>query len=110
MFSLRSYFVDTFMVAVAAGCEPGQHEIEKQVGLTPKTNLFGSTFFTLTGFHGAHVTIGVVWLLSLFFLSFKKGMVTPERDLDLDLAALYWVPRKGIFSGSTLEQGRSCGA
>jgi len=33
-------------------------------GLTPRTNLFGTTFFTLTGFHGAHVTLGVVWLLS----------------------------------------------
>lgn len=73
------------------GCDAtGAHEVEKQVGLTPKTNLFGSTFFTLTGFHGAHVTLGVIWLLSMFFLSFKKGMVTPERDLDLDLAALYW--------------------
>ena len=44
----------------------------------------------MTGFHGAHVTIGVIWLLTMFFLSFKKGMVTPERNLDLDLAALYW--------------------
>ena len=35
-------------------------------GLTPRTNLFGSSFFTLTGFHGAHVTVGVIWLLSLF--------------------------------------------
>jgi len=76
--------------SVAADCEPGQHEIEKQVGLTPRTNLFGSTFFTLTGFHGAHVTLGVVWLLSMFFLSFKKGAVTPEKELNLDLAALYW--------------------
>ena len=59
-------------------------------GLTPRTNLFGSTFFTLTGFHGAHVTLGVVWLLSLFFYSFRTGGVTPERHLDVDLAALYW--------------------
>jgi len=59
-------------------------------GLTPRTNLFGSTFFTLTGFHGAHVTIGVIWLLSLFFYSFKRGAVTPERNLDIDIAALYW--------------------
>lgn len=65
-------------------------KVEEVVGLTPRTNLFGSTFFTLTGFHGAHVTLGIVWLLSLFFLSFKKGMVTPERNLDVDLAALYW--------------------
>ena len=61
-----------------------------QHGLTPRTNLFGTTFFTLTGFHGAHVTLGVVWLLSLFLYSFKTGGVTPERNLDVDLAALYW--------------------
>ena len=58
--------------------------------LTPKTNLFGSTFFTLTGFHGAHVTLGVIWLLSILFHSFRKGGVTPEKNLDVDLAALYW--------------------
>ena len=59
-------------------------------GLTPRTNLFGTSFFTLTGFHGAHVTLGVIWLLSLFFYSFHPGGVTPQRNLDVDLAALYW--------------------
>ena len=34
-------------------------------GLTIKTNLFGSSFFVLTGFHGAHVTVGIIMLLSL---------------------------------------------
>lgn len=33
------------------------------LGLTPRTNIFGTTFFTMTGFHGAHVTFGVLWLL-----------------------------------------------
>ena len=61
-----------------------------QHGLTPRTNLFGTTFFTLTGFHGAHVTLGVIWLLSLLFHSFRKGGASPEKELDLDLAALYW--------------------
>ena len=61
-----------------------------QHGLTPKTNLFGTTFFTLIGFHGAHVTLGVIWLLSLLFQSFRKGGVTSESSLNLDLAALYW--------------------
>ena len=64
--------------------------VVEQHGLTPRTNLFGTSFFTLTGFHGAHVTLGVVWLLSLFFYSFRRGGVTPERNLDIDLAALYW--------------------
>ena len=58
-------------------------------GLTPRTNLFGSTFFTLTGFHGAHVTVGVLWLLSLFAYSFK-GDLTKEGGLTVDLVALYW--------------------
>ena len=70
-------------------CGPDVEEFKEQHGLTPRTNLFGTTFFTLTGFHGAHVTLGVVWLLSLFFYSFRGG-VTPERNLDVDLAALYW--------------------
>jgi heme/copper-type cytochrome/quinol oxidase subunit 3 len=71
-------------------CEAGNEEAVVDHGLTPRTNLFGTTFFTLTGFHGAHVTLGVIWLLSLFFYSFKKGGATPQRGLDVDLAALYW--------------------
>ena len=59
-------------------------------GLTPKTNLFGTTFFTLTGFHGAHVTVGVIWLLSIYFHSFKKNGITPHHEMEVDLAALYW--------------------
>ena len=78
-------FETTFLPRCAAGAEG----FSEQHGLTLKTNLFGTTFFTLTGFHGAHVTLGVIWLLSLFFYSFRGG-VTPERSLDVDLAALYW--------------------
>ena len=66
------------------------HHVDEKVGLKPQSNLFGTTFYTLTGFHGAHVTLGIVWLLSLFFLSFKKGVITTEKSLDVDLAALYW--------------------
>ena len=75
---------------VAAQCVPGVEEVVESHGLTPRTNLFGTTFFTLTGFHGAHVTLGVVWLLTLFFFSFRRGGVTPQKHLDVDLAALYW--------------------
>jgi heme/copper-type cytochrome/quinol oxidase subunit 3 len=59
-------------------------------GLTLRHNLFGSTFFTLTGFHGTHVAIGVIWLFSLFLASFKKGMVTPAKSLNVEIAGLYW--------------------
>jgi heme/copper-type cytochrome/quinol oxidase subunit 3 len=58
-------------------------------GLTMKKNLFGSTFFTLTGFHGAHVTVGVLWLLSFLVIDYKRGL-QPKDAATLDLAALYW--------------------
>ncbi len=58
-------------------------------GLTIRTNLFGSTFFTLTGFHGAHVTAGVIWLLTLLAIDYKRGL-GPRDALNVDIAALYW--------------------
>ena len=58
-------------------------------GLTIKTNLFGSTFFTLTGFHGAHVTVGVLWLMSLLWIDRTRGL-GPKDELVVDIAALYW--------------------
>ena len=58
-------------------------------GLTLKTNLFGSTFVTLTGFHGAHVTVGVLWLMSLLWIDRTRGL-TPKDELVVDICALYW--------------------
>jgi heme/copper-type cytochrome/quinol oxidase subunit 3 len=58
-------------------------------GLTLQTNLFGSTFFVLTGFHGAHVTIGVIWLLFLWF-DMYRGKLLPKDSLRLEVAGLYW--------------------
>ena len=49
-------------------------------GLTIRTNLFGSRFFTLTGFHGAHVTAGVLWLLTLLAIDYKRGLGPQGRD------------------------------
>ena len=60
-------------------------------GLKPSTNVFGASFFTLTGFHGAHVTLGVIWLMSLFIYSFKrKDGIPVTKSLDVELAGLYW--------------------
>ena len=58
-------------------------------GLTIPQNLFGSTFFVLTGFHGAHVTMGVLWLIVLF-VRFLMGKVPPEKALQVEVAGLYW--------------------
>ena len=58
-------------------------------GLSLSTNLFGTTFFVLTGFHGAHVTVGVLILLSLFVVSMRGG-IQQKDSLAIELAGLYW--------------------
>jgi heme/copper-type cytochrome/quinol oxidase subunit 3 len=58
-------------------------------GLTLKQNLFGSTFFTLTGFHGGHVTVGLIWLGTVLVTAIR-GKLPPEKALNLEIAALYW--------------------
>lgn len=58
-------------------------------GLTPRTNLFGTTFFILTGLHGAHVTIGILWLTFLGY-SHVKGALRSDNAIDLEIAGLYW--------------------
>ena len=58
--------------------------------LSPQTNLFGTTFYALTGTHGLHVTVGVIWLGIIFYSSLFRNSVTSKTNLDLDLAALYW--------------------
>ena len=58
-------------------------------GLTLQTNLFGSTFFTLTGFHGGHVAIGVTWLTTLLILDLR-GRLTVSDALKVEIAGLYW--------------------
>jgi cytochrome c oxidase subunit 3 len=63
------------------------HFVHEGLGLT--TNLFGSTFFTLTGFHGGHVLVGVIWLLTLLVRSFQ-GKLGPDKALNVEIAGLYW--------------------
>ena len=58
-------------------------------GLTIHTNLFGSSFFVMTGFHGVHVTLGIVMLISLWAMS-MRGQVPPEKDELVEIVGLYW--------------------
>jgi cytochrome c oxidase subunit 3/cytochrome o ubiquinol oxidase subunit 3 len=58
-------------------------------GLHLDTSLFGSSFYILTGFHGAHVTVGIIWLLSLWGLS-VQGRLKQEHAERVEVAGLYW--------------------
>ena len=58
-------------------------------GLGYTTSLFGSSFYTLTGFHGAHVTVGIIMLLSL--VSSRCAAASPaNRPEVVELIGLYW--------------------
>lgn len=59
------------------------------VGLGLDTNLLGSSFYVLTGFHGTHVFFGVVWLTTLFVMS-ARGKLPPSKALNVEIAGLYW--------------------
>jgi cytochrome c oxidase subunit 3/cytochrome o ubiquinol oxidase subunit 3 len=58
-------------------------------GLSLTANPASSAFFLLTGFHGTHVTLGIVMLLSLVGFSFV-GKLKPENALIVELVGLYW--------------------
>ena len=58
-------------------------------GLTLQGNLFGSTFYTLTGLHGTHVAVGVLWLC-LQSLWMAKGWIRGDVGTSVEVAGLYW--------------------
>ena len=60
--------------------------IEKDV--TISRDLFGTTFFTLTGFHGLHVFIGLIMLGTLFGLELKRGGTGPSEAVEG--VSIYW--------------------
>ena len=58
-------------------------------GLTITTNLFGTTYYSLVGLHGFHVTVGLI-LLTTVMLFAVLGRVTREHTFRLDVLSLYW--------------------
>ena len=58
-------------------------------GATPNVDLFWSTFYVMTGFHGTHVAIGVLWLF-LLWIAAVRGKIGKEQAMKIELAGLYW--------------------
>lgn len=58
-------------------------------GLTIRTNLLGTTFYSLVGFHAAHVTIGLVMLTGVLIFSFA-GFIHAEEAERVDVLSWYW--------------------
>jgi heme/copper-type cytochrome/quinol oxidase subunit 3 len=58
-------------------------------GLKLSTNLFGTTFYVLTGFHGVHVTVGILMLLSLVGMSYARRL-PEDPSFPIEMVGLYW--------------------
>ncbi|HVF64180.1 MAG TPA: cytochrome c oxidase subunit 3 [Casimicrobiaceae bacterium] len=59
------------------------------LNLKLSTGVYGSTFFMLTGFHGAHVTVGAIMLTVMWFRSLR-GHFTPDHHFAFEAASWYW--------------------
>ncbi len=59
-------------------------------GMKLTSNPAASAFFFLTGFHGTHVAIGVIMLLSLWGMSRRVGSLSERHGMNLELVGLYW--------------------
>ncbi len=65
-------------------------------GTTISSNLFSSTFFTLTGFHGAHVIIGLIILGTVLGLTLAGEFKGPQ-EAGVDAASIYWHFVDGVW-------------
>jgi cytochrome c oxidase subunit III len=65
------------------------HHLIYRDGLTIRTNLFGTTFYSLVGLHATHVIIGL-FMLTLTLIFSLRGALTSKHTARLDVLSLYW--------------------
>ncbi|WP_111498447.1 MULTISPECIES: cytochrome c oxidase subunit 3 [Marinobacter] len=64
-------------------------EAYTELDLTLNSGIYGSTFFLLTGFHGAHVTLGAL-MLAIMLVRITRGHFTSEKHFGFEAASWYW--------------------
>ncbi len=74
-----------FLILQALEYQHAYHEL----GLTLNSGIYGSTFFMLTGFHGAHVTMGTL-ILAIMLIRITRGHFTPGKHFGFEAASWYW--------------------
>jgi cytochrome o ubiquinol oxidase subunit 3 len=80
----------TFLLGIAfVGMEIAEFSNLVKEGYSWKASAFLSSFFTLVGTHGIHITIGLIWLAVLVVMIVKKGL-TNSTVLRLTLFSLFW--------------------
>ncbi|MDQ2947260.1 MAG: cytochrome c oxidase subunit 3 [Acidobacteriota bacterium] len=72
------------------------HHLIYNDGLSIRTNLFGTTFYSLVGLHATHVIVGLL-MLSLALLFSLRGDITGKRSERLEVLSLYWHFVDGVW-------------
>ncbi|HEY9624295.1 MAG TPA: heme-copper oxidase subunit III [Crinalium sp.] len=85
---LRTWFAATAVMGIVFLAGQLYEYNHLEFGL--KTNLFASTFYVLTGFHGLHVFCGIALILAVLFRSLKGGHYSSENHFGVEAAELYW--------------------
>jgi cytochrome c oxidase subunit 3 len=86
--ALRKWFA--FTAAMGATFLAGQlyEYFHLEFGLT--SNLFASTFYVLTGFHGLHVCFGLILILAVLWRSMQPGHYSSQHHFGVEAAEIYW--------------------
>ncbi|MBL4583214.1 MAG: cytochrome c oxidase subunit 3 [Pseudomonadales bacterium] len=88
---IKAYMVITLLLGFTfVGLQISEYiEAYQQLDLTLSTGIYASTFFLLTGFHGAHVTIGCI-MLTTMFIRILKGHFSADDHFAFEASAWYW--------------------
>jgi heme/copper-type cytochrome/quinol oxidase subunit 3 len=88
--ALRGWLLATVLIgATFVGVQVYEYRELIHEGFVPSQGLYGSTFFTMTGFHGFHVTIGVICMTFVTLRAFR-GRYTATDHRGVEVIGLYW--------------------
>jgi cytochrome c oxidase subunit 3 len=85
---LRFWFAVTALMGTVFLAGQAYEYMHLPFGLT--TNLYASTFYVLTGFHGLHVTVGLLLMLAVLWRSLKPGHYSAEHRFGIEASEIYW--------------------
>jgi cytochrome c oxidase subunit 3 len=81
-----------FLITMAMGATflAGQLYEYNHLGFGIKSNLFASTFYVLTGFHGLHVLVGILLMAGVLWRSRRPGHYSSQSHFGVEAAEVYW--------------------
>ncbi len=86
---IASILMTIFLGAIFLCGQAYEYGVLNGAAFNVRSGVFGTTFFMLTGFHGLHVLMGLVFL-NVVYGAVLKGRITPEQHFPFRAASWYW--------------------